>query len=59
MQRKLLVKLGQSFFILREYLEGKLTIHILSARSERHRSGVSILSLEGHLYDLIFMYLIS
>ena len=39
-------KLGQSFSILREYLEDRLTIHTLSARSGRHRSGVSFLSLE-------------
>ena len=46
MQRKLLVKLGQSFSILQEYLEDRLTVHTLSARSGRHRSGVSLLSLE-------------
>ena len=46
MQRKLLVKLGQSFSILQEYLEDRLTVHTLSAQSGRHRSGVSFLSLE-------------
>jgi hypothetical protein len=41
MQRKLLVELGQSFSILWEYLGDRLIIHILSARSKRHRSGQS------------------
>ena len=46
MQRKLLVKFGQSFSILQEYLEDRLTVHTLSARSGRHRSGISFLSLQ-------------
>jgi hypothetical protein len=46
MQRKLLGKHGQSFSILREYLEDRLTIHTLLAQSGRHRSGVNFVSLQ-------------
>jgi len=52
MQRKLLVTLSQSFSILREYLEDRLKVHTLSARSGRHRSEVK---LSHHLLDGILM----
>jgi hypothetical protein len=57
MQGNLLEKLGPNSSIPREYLGDRRIVLTLLVRLERHRSGVSFLSLSFHMYTHVHLHI--